>query len=745
MCHASPVFKKDHNDTLTDPVSISQWNGSGKIKGAYIISRINLPQIKSACDEVVSSLTVTIETIQMLIDSNLIHSSQNQIQQFSYMFLKLEKVYMDVVEYISNLSLCDNIVDIMNNYENLKVILDKVWIKLTLWGNDNGQSPAIVRVETLAANFSYDEKILRINKWLEENERSSPLKLPTKNTTHNQIIRSLNQIRPPKTQSFPGLLIGFAVGVGAIGSTLIGNLFNDNNGKEIEALNENIQKIDRKIILTNNRIDVLDSKITNAIGNIKTILDKIVTVGREREVYEGVLWNLQQITENIIEIKASFKLMEIIVTMLESSIINSELIQLTTLQEIIKEGLRAFPELEFPLELNRLNMNEALKLVEIKRAGHNKFLMMTPLFRKTIFDIFRIVPHPVGVRSETLIAEINEIILVTNDTYIMTNTKNLLTINNMTHVLNTIEPIWSHNKMSCEWASFNKNIELMLQLCNYKRVGMLNSTIMTELEDIRLIHFAETTSIELNCPNGKVRDKVKGMYKLPLYCDLTTDQVHWPGRQVKEVDLTSLTVEKTSFDITSLPIINIDSSDKITNNIKELISDLPDENSTLTFSFKDISLEQVKTYSVIAYSSLSVIVFTHSIILGLMMLAKIKRWWTNRKYYSRQRTIKRIKSKRDSFRGMRDSLRLKRRNWKNKARKIRNASLSGSQRSNSSSAMSLETIKTGVRRKISDHIPSRSTKFTNASTNTEPENQERSSKVQKTKSVAPKPALRRYV
>lgn len=711
LVQTNPVYLRGRQADVDqrESVSVTPWNGHGKIKSAYLISRITLKQANSACQDLATSLDVAHQIIQTLNDSNLVDSNNDQIQRFSYSSLKLENIYLDIFDYIESLDLCDNLPTILTKYGEFKVILDTLWEELTDWGQNLNRSSTPAPFNPLAD---------ALTAWAKEFERSSPLKLPP-NHDHNKIVNSLNNLRPVKnTQSSPALLVGLGLSLGAAGASLISKLFRNNNDQEIKTLNDNINKVNNKLIITNERIDMLAKNVSNAISDVKLILDKMVTVRYQRNVYAGILWNLDQISETLINIRLSFRISEMVITMLESGIINPDLIKVETFQKIIEEGLKTFPQLEFPIDINRHYMQDILKLVEVKKAGHNKFLMITPLFSKTKYNIYNMVPHPISIRTETLIPETTEIILVDELNYIITEPKNIHSINNETHVLNSMEPIWKGNKTSCDWVSFNQNLTEMLKLCNYKRVRTTDGITLTELKNIRLAFFPEETVVELDCPDGKVRDKIAGLHKLPLECDVTTAQVHWPAREEKEINIERLVTIHNSFDITSLPIIKINEYDQVSEDLKNLISELPNEDA-FTFAFKEASLEEVKTYSIIAYGTLSATVMIHSIIISIMLLIKAKKWWTNRQQMSKRKILQRLNEHRDSFKNMRDSVRLRGRKWRGRARSLRSHSPSISMRSLNSRSSSLTSLKSRVKKRVRKHSPFGSPKVAHAGTNTE--------------------------
>jgi hypothetical protein len=213
--------------------------------------------------------------------------------------------------------------------------------------------------------------------------------------------------------------------------------------------------------------------------------------------------------------------------------------------------------------------------------------MVIPLVNKNRYQIYSLIPHPVSVQSRTLVnTEINNVILVSNDTYIITEPDNIHSITNNTHIVKKVEPIWSIHKSTCEWESFKQNISAMLYLCNYKKVGMLNGTVMTETRYHRLIYLTEITQVELDCPDGRVRDRLIGLHQIPLQCDVSTDKVYWPAKQTMNIDIKDiLTNVPNKFDSTQLPIVNLNDTNQVHDSIKTMISDLPNKEDTFTFDF----------------------------------------------------------------------------------------------------------------------------------------------------------------
>jgi hypothetical protein len=488
----------------------------------------------------------------------------------------------------------------------------------------------------------------------------------------------------------------------------LGTLFDDNNEHDITTLNNNINKVNQKIKITNERIDILSHNVSDAISNIKNILEKINTAQYQQETFHTIVWNLDQLINNAVNIRTTFKLGEITISLLESNILNHDLLNPKSLQKIIDEGLKFYPDLEFPLRISKYTVPDIIKLIDIQKIGQNNFIMLIPLVRKNAYNVHSITPHPVLMRSQTLIlADIKDTILTDNTTYIITDIENMHSINNMTHILRTVEPIWGIKESTCEWEGFKQNVSGMLELCNYQKVGTVNGTYLTETKYFRLMYLAERQQVDLDCPDGKVRDHMLGLHKIHIQCDVRTNQVYWPARQTKEINVQDLLNDEhpSKFDTTQLPIWDLNITNRVHVSIKKLIDALPSEEDAFTFDFDkyDFTLEEVQAYTIIAYGSLSILVIINSVILGILIIAKLIKW---RKHRSEIKSLNLLPtfSPRTSFSGLRDSIRYRKSRIEKMIKQVRPHS----------PANSLRSLRSSLRKKV---IPS---KTLSKSTNTDP-------------------------
>jgi len=610
------------------------WKGNATITGACLITKININFLHELCSNLINASQITVKVTLVLKQSELIDRNADYVQRLTYLTLKLEKTFTSLIKYVDSLALCSNehLDELWINYNTITLHLDTIWQKFKAW-------------KTSKQRTSFPTST-----W----ETQVPVIITT-----IEASRPSNTQQGSRPQSFLGIIagLGVAFGVGAITSA-IPSLFggSNNNVNDIKTLNNNIQKLSKQILITNNRIDVLAENVTNAINDVKVILNKIVAVSERAETLNTLLWNIDQIIDSYSELFQSFRIGKLIVTLLESGIITPDLIDIYTFNKIIHEGLSAFPDLTFPINITKYTLPDVIKILHIEKVSHNNFLMMIPLTHKEVYQIYNVIPHPINIETKALvIAELNNVILVNNHSYIITSVDNIHSFNKEeNHIIKDIVPIYNLHHPTCEWVSFTKNLSAMINLCNYKKVGGTTEIHMSETPYYRLIHLPNLTQVELDCPEGKIRDSLEGLHKIPLECDIRTENVFWPARQTLKIDIINLLTQiPQPFDATKLPVININQTTQIHSSIKALITKLPGEDDSFTFNFEkyDLSLEEVQSYTIIAYGTLSILVILNSIFIGLMIIMKCKRWLTNKSNKHDSEF-----PPRNSFTGLRDSL-----------------------------------------------------------------------------------------
>lgn len=242
--------------------------------------------------------------------------------------------------------------------------------------------------------------------------------------------------------------------------------------------------------------------------------------------------------------------------------------------------------------------------------------------------MYTLIPHPIQVQQDTLmIAEINDVFLYDHNSYIITNSKNIHSLNDETHLVKNIEPIWDLNQSSCEWECFQGNTTAILFLCNFKKLGTQNGIYLKDTADNRLIYLTKATQVQLDCPAGKIRDVLTGLHIIPFECDITMQGVNWPARLFQKINVETLLTQSPkgdSFSITHLPTYKINDTSPLHSTIKTLIEKLPSEKPfTIKFEEYDLSLEEVQSYSIIAYGAISIMVIINSILIGVIYLTKI--------------------------------------------------------------------------------------------------------------------------
>ena len=627
----TPVSWTPRTMPTVTPATVIPWKGHAHTSGAFLLSRVNLNFLNMTCSKFTDDLKVATQVASVLIQTKLIGSTVNQVRRYGFIMLKLETEFKEVLDYLTALLLCSGRGgELWQAYSNFRKQTTEVWKILKEAGLKTNYPTTINQFPDQVKDFPVKDNSESLDQNTQPNALMSLL----------ETARPL-QVRQPRSPILVGLGLGF------LGNFLLGSYFGNSNNNDIETLNTNIQKTNQNIRVTNERIDILAKNVSNSVHVIKNILDKLVKAKEMADIHYAIQWNLDQLVASITNVRNTFKFGELTITLLKKGIINAELIDLKSFQKIITEGRKSFPELDFPLDTTRYQLKHIIKILKIQSIGHLKFMMIIPLTRKDTYTAFSLIPHPVKLGSTDLVLpELKEIILINKDTYIITNNINVYSISLTKHLLLDVEPIYNKNKKTCEWEGFKGNTTTMMEICNYKKVGQTNDTFVVETDQHRLVYFSERTRVSLDCPKKQVRDTLFGLHKLPLACDIKTDQVFWPAKQTVTI---SLEVDDTSIlDSTSLPIISINKTDKLSKSLKELLDKLPNKDDSLTidFDYLGLSLEKVQSYTIYAQSIMTVIIILNSLLIGYLLLHKLR----NRKQTNNQQLRNKFKKIRDSIR-----------------------------------------------------------------------------------------------
>ena len=278
--------------TGTTPSTCIPWPGHANIPGAFLLSRINLEFINNTCSEFSNLLDVTTEVVHMVQIINLAGATKNQLHRYGYMLLKLELKLSDMLQYTTDLLLCPEKVRerhwvTFEQYRNETVgmwglLKRKGAILCTSYFPD--RTPADIRI-------SFEEPTSLVNDEVEE--------------VIDPVIRSLEQARPMIKEP-RSLLIG--LGLGYLGSLLIGSLFTTDNSEEIDKLNINIQKNNKLSRITNERIDLLEKNVRKTDSQFRKILEELIAAKKNTDIQIAILWNLDQLVVNLIYIKIHLNL-----------------------------------------------------------------------------------------------------------------------------------------------------------------------------------------------------------------------------------------------------------------------------------------------------------------------------------------------------------------------------------------------------------------------------------------------------
>ena len=614
------------------------WSGYSKITGATLLSRVNIEFLNKSCNMFSKNLLVATQVTSILSDTKLTKASPDQVRRFGYTFIRIESEFRIVIGYLTDLLLCSvpSRTEIWKRYVDFKTKAALVWKLFKVQGVTKGRQDHFPNRQRQNSNVSPNNSMTEVNilSYLEE-ARTPPIAEPR----------------------LVGAVLGFLAGA------LFTGIFGDNNGEQINKLNKNIQKNNRLIRVTNARIDMLAEKVAKSNQVIKEVLDKMVETNKYDEIYYAISWNMNQLISSTVDIKNTFKRGELTLTLLEKGILNADLIDIKSFQAIVSEGIESFPELEFPLEISRYTLVHITKIVKIHKIGHLNFLMSIPLSQKIKYNVTTLIPHPLQIVGTTLaLPDIKDTILTDLDrSYIITNKENVYTISPNIHLLTTTEPIYRQTKSTCEWMTYQKNIDQMTKLCNFNIVGQINDSFVVETDKDRLVFFSKPTLVDLDCPNRKIREELVGLHKFPLTCDVNTNEVYYPSKQTTLVELINLNqTNEVSYDATQLPIINLNRSSSVHKNLKELIKKVTPENGsyTIDFDYYDLTLDQVQSYSIYSQTVLIIFVVINSVVIGFILFKMYRNKSEKNSWRKNSSGTSRTSYLRNKLAKTRDSLRL---------------------------------------------------------------------------------------
>ena len=667
------------------PATVMPWEGHSLIPGAFLLSRINLEFLNHTCNKLSNSMAVAVRVSQVINQFKIKGASQNEIKRYGYILLKVETEIKGILAYVSSLLLCSYDIrsDIWHKYRELKELLKTTWRLLRAAGKPTRIMSDSSNSFTTARPFNQimlDPLDLPVNV---NNTPHTPLNRPairntdptnllTGNNSNNSLIDYLEDARPDYLRQ-PRSPLAIGLGLGFLGSLIMGKYFDTNNDREIELINQNIRKQTNQLLVTNRRIDMLAKNVSNSFEAVTGILNKLVDAQQTTDIHLATLWSLDELSNSITELTNSFKLSEITITLLDDGILNPDLVDMNSFRHIIEEGRNHFPDYNFAINITRINLIHIVKILKVQRVGHLKYLMVIPLTQIAKYKVYTLIAHPVNLDDTTLVLpKINDIILKFEDSYIITQKTNLYSISHLEHLLLELEPVYHKSHLTCEWAGFHKNTTAMLSLCNYIKVGHMKDTFVVETDKHRLVYFPQQTKVALGCPDRHVHDTLEGLHRVPIACDVQTDHVFWPAKQTAHIDVRQLDDEAPMPDLITIPVPSIyaNESSHIHDSLRELIDKLPKKHNPLTFDFNyhDLSLEEVQTYSIYAQSILTVFVIINSILIGIIYAKWI--------YQRKPRLNNFVHDFRDSslankFRGLRDSIRSRRDSFRNARDSIR--------------------------------------------------------------------------
>ena len=108
-------------------------------------------------------------------------------------------------------------------------------------------------------------------------------------------------------------------------------------------------------------------------------MNKLVEQNELADIHSAIQWNLDQLLASITNNRNTFTASEVTITLLEKGILNPDLIDLESLKNIVSEGRKSFPTLDFPVEISRFQLEHMASILTTHKVARHQFLMLIPL------------------------------------------------------------------------------------------------------------------------------------------------------------------------------------------------------------------------------------------------------------------------------------------------------------------------------------------------------------------------------
>ena len=534
-----------------------------------------------------------------------------QLKILTISLFKLEHTTDALISFINKLIICNNIGKTLEYYEKLKNLMNEIWSML------NRQKEAFI-------NRLYFRR-------------------------PNTVIKA----------QFPAAVIG--IGASFLAGGIVGGLIGQKiDQATIDNLNEKLTNNNNNIIVTNERINLLEENITSVFNDIKEIFVETEKEKLEKNIWEDINFNLNYLETTTNDYLKLLKIKENKLTLLRNGYLNPEMLDIKQLESAIKQGETALKNLKFPIEeISKRTIHNIIKIIEIKEIKTNRFVAIIPLVTKAKYKINTLIPLPIQLSKNKLVTiKAKNTMLMDNDKYILTSEENLEKINDNIYMIKQSEPIW-RDSSKCEIAAYKRDTTTVMDICNFENIDSLENIYLSESRTKRIIFFIEEKDITIDCPGSRVIKTIVGLYTIPFECAIKTSTFSWPARQSKELKIKNvINTDEVLLNIKKLKILEINETEIINTKIKTLIDRIPEEGDKLTKEFQGISLKNIEPISAITVGIITFFLISNFIITIISFRRRSKQTTDDKLWEEelKKRMGKRIKSSRQHFRNARNSI-----------------------------------------------------------------------------------------
>lgn len=272
---------------------------------------------------------------------------------------------------------------------------------------------------------------------------------------------------------------------------------------------------------------------------------------------------------------------------------------------LIREGMRRFPDLVFPLSPHQVLKSNSSEYTNILKsfptADPHVFVVGVPFVSRTnVYDLYKFTPFPVK-------NAMNQLVMPTLNNYIAksaTDFVELQTLSNCDHVNSVYlcDNLTARrtNMTTCENSILANDLPRLNATCNYYQVELDRGYYAAPIGKSWYVYFEKQTHGTVVCPGSRINKviELQGLIRLEPPCSLQTSQITFTTVETAAVNLTQVPTVKiplTPLDVIPVQVSSPDQS--ILTNINNDLAQLKMIEKKATIQDADWSIQMPIIFS----------------------------------------------------------------------------------------------------------------------------------------------------